>query len=129
MSMNKKSRNVLLGVSVIASVVLLSKYVYSKQQIKSQNEEKDDFDGYVTPPLPKEVVTLLDASRLCHLATQSTNHEPHLSLMNFTYYQEEEVIIMCTKRKTTKYQQLITTPNIAILIHDFPHLPLPLSPE
>tara|TARA_A100001035_G_C27703982_1_gene463916 strand:- start:206 stop:805 length:600 start_codon:yes stop_codon:yes gene_type:complete len=82
---------------------------------------KDD-EGYVSPPLPQEVVTLLNASRLCHMATQSEDLEPHLSLMNFSYYQTDEVIIMCTSRKTTKYQQILNVPNVAILIHDFPHL-------
>jgi len=89
----------------------------------TQLQDKSD-DGYVSPPLPDDVVRLLMASRLCHMATQSEDREPHLSLMNFTYYQPEEVIIMCTSRKTTKYEQIKNVPNVAILIHDFPHLKL-----
>ena len=85
------------------------------------DSHKDD-EGYVSPPLPQEVVTLLNASRLCHMATQSGDFEPHLSLMNFSYYQTDEVIIMCTSRKTNKFQHILSVPNVAILIHDFPHL-------
>ena len=59
-------------------------------------------DGYVTPPLPTDVVRLLKASRLCPLGTQSESGEPHLSLMNFTYYQEDEVVIFGTSRTTSK---------------------------
>jgi nitroimidazol reductase NimA-like FMN-containing flavoprotein (pyridoxamine 5'-phosphate oxidase superfamily) len=73
------------------------------------------------PPLPPLAVRMLEASRLCHLATSSDNHS-HLSLMNFTYYQAEEVIIICTRRDTKKYSQLIENSNIALLIHDFPNL-------
>ena len=62
-------------------------------------------------------------SRLCFLATQNDG-EPHLSLMNFTYYQEEEIIILCTRRNTKKFTQILNNPKVAVLIHDFPHLNL-----
>ena len=78
-------------------------------------------EGYVTPPLPESIVKLLQASRLCFLATQADG-DPHLSLMNFTYYQAEELIIMCTRRATKKYEQMLSSRSVAILIHDFPHL-------
>ncbi len=91
------------------------------EDTRRDDERKDD-EGYISPPLPQEVVTLLNASRLCHMATQSGDYEPHLSLMNFTYFRTDEVIIMCTSRKTTKFQQILKVPNVAILIHDFPHL-------
>mmetsp|Transcript_1247 Transcript_1247/g.1294 ORF Transcript_1247/g.1294 Transcript_1247/m.1294 type:complete len:129 (+) Transcript_1247:131-517(+) len=42
--------------------------------------------------------------------------------MNFTYYQEEECLILCTRKDTKKYQQIKNNPKIAVLIHDFPHL-------
>ncbi len=60
-------------------------------------------------------------SRLCFLATQQEG-EPHLSLMNFTYYQEEDIVIICTRRNTKKFAQLYRNPKVAVLIHDFPHL-------
>jgi nitroimidazol reductase NimA-like FMN-containing flavoprotein (pyridoxamine 5'-phosphate oxidase superfamily) len=40
----------------------------------------------ILPPLPEEVVALLQATRLCHLSTFGSG-VPHLSLMNFTYVQ------------------------------------------
>lgn len=40
----------------------------------------------ILPPLPPQVVALLQATRLCHLST-TDGLVPHLSLMNFTYYQ------------------------------------------
>ena len=77
----------------------------------------------IKPPLPFHVVRLLEASQLCFLST-STNNDPHLSLMNFTYYQKEEIVIMCTQRDTKKFRQISKVPTVALLIHDFPHLKL-----
>ena len=83
----------------------------------------------IKPPLPFHVVRLLEASQLCFLST-STNNDPHLSLMNFTYYQKEEIVIMCTQRDTKKFRQISKVPTVALLIHDFPHLKLDdSSPE
>lgn len=79
--------------------------------------------GLIKPPLPFHVVRLLEASQLCFLST-SHNNDPHLSLMNFTYYQPDEVIILCTKRETKKFRQIIKSNTVALLIHDFPHLKL-----
>ena len=75
------------------------------------------------PPLPFHVVRLLEASQLCFLST-SHNNDPHLSLMNFTYYQKDEVVILCTKRDTKKFRQIIKSNTVALLIHDFPNLKL-----
>ena len=44
--------------------------------------------------------------------------------MNFTYYQEEEIVIMATKRDTKKFRQISRSGSVALLIHDFPHLKL-----
>eukprot|EP00903_Cladosiphon_okamuranus_P018610 g17131.t1 len=73
----------------------------------------------MTPPLPDDVVRLLQASRLCFLSTFSDDH-PHLSLMNFTYYPADEVIILSTRRDTKKYKLVQTGRNVAILVHEFP---------
>ena len=50
----------------------------------------------VKPPLPEAVTRLLKASQLCFLST-SYGNDPHLSLMNFTYFQPDEVVIMTTR--------------------------------
>ncbi|CAB1106433.1 unnamed protein product [Ectocarpus sp. CCAP 1310/34] len=73
----------------------------------------------MTPPLPDDVVRLLQASRLCFLSTFSDDH-PHLSLMNFTYHHADEVIILSTRRDTKKYQLVRTGRNVALLVHEFP---------
>ncbi|CAM9147110.1 unnamed protein product [Ectocarpus sp. 8 AP-2014] len=73
----------------------------------------------MTPPLPDDVVRLLQASRLCFLSTFSNDH-PHLSLMNFTYHRADEVIILSTRRDTKKYQLVQTGRNVALLVHEFP---------
>ena len=114
------------GVLIISSVVLGVRYYYNKQRILKNKKEDNDNDNDMNtyeyyPPLPDPVVTLLMASRLCFLATQTTN-DPHLSLMNFTYYQPEEILIMTTRKNTKKYEQMVTNKQVAVLIHDFPNL-------
>jgi len=91
-----------------------------KRSVK-RSRTKNDYEIDVTPPLPKEAVNILHLSKLCHLAT-CTDNEPHLSLMNYTYYQLDEVIILCTRRNTKKYFQLLNCKKVAILVHDFPHI-------
>lgn len=73
------------------------------------------------PPLPRVVTDILRASKLCYLAT-ALEGEPHLSLMNFTYHQLEEVILMSTRRDTKKFALLEANPKVSLLIHDFPHI-------
>eukprot|EP00927_Polykrikos_kofoidii_P085784 TRINITY_DN9418_c0_g1_i1.p1 TRINITY_DN9418_c0_g1~~TRINITY_DN9418_c0_g1_i1.p1 ORF type:complete len:259 (-),score=34.76 TRINITY_DN9418_c0_g1_i1:46-822(-) len=82
----------------------------------------------IRPPLPDAVVSLLHSTRLGYLSTAmvETNHQgnstPHLSLMNFTYVQGDEVIIMTTRKDTQKYLNLLAHPHVALLVHDFPTL-------
>ena len=116
------------GIALITSIILGVgvRYYYNnseknrKKKVNNNNNNDDNSYEYY-PPLPNPVVTLLMASRLCFLATQSSN-DPHLSLMNFTYYQPEEILIMTTRRNTKKFEQMITNNKVAVLIHDFPNL-------
>ena len=87
-----------------------------KQATMLRLEDRD-----IYPPMPKIIVDILNASRLAFLAT-TQDDSPHLSLMNFTYYQQEESIIISTRRDTKKFKQIQENPKIALLIHDFPHL-------
>jgi hypothetical protein len=73
----------------------------------------------IRPPFPASVVALLHSSALCYLSTLADG-APHLSLMNFTYCQTEEKIIMSTRRDTTKFTALLSLPRVALLLHDFP---------
>jgi len=113
------------GIAVITTLILGVgiRFYYEKNRKKINHKESNDDNSYYEyyPPLPNPVVTLLLASRLCFLATQSSN-DPHLSLMNFTYYQPEEILIMTTRRNTKKFEQMMTNSKVAVLIHDFPNL-------
>ena len=62
----------------------------------------------IKPPLPKVVVDLLNACSLCYLST--------------SYVQSHEVIVLSTRKDTLKLQNLLQSPQVAILVHDFPHL-------
>ena len=73
----------------------------------------------IRPPFPPSVVALLRSSALCYLSTVADG-TPHLSLMNFTYCQEEEKIVMSTRRDTKKFAALLSLPRVALLLHDFP---------
>ena len=91
----------------------------SNSNSNSSTPGSPDSADIIKPPLPFHVVRLLEASQLCFLST-SHNNDPHLSLMNFTYYQKDELVIMCTKRDTKKFRQIIKSNTVALLIHDFP---------
>lgn len=115
------------GFLLITTLILVVKYYQSnglKAKKKNDNGNDDnDMNSYVVyPPLPNQVVKLLMASRLCFLATQTNNNDPHLSLMNFTYFQAEEILIMTTRKNTKKYDQMKQNKSVAVLIHDFPNL-------
>ena len=102
----------IVGTVVVITSAVIGFYYYMKiKQIKNDKREKkysedNIFQYEYYPPLPNPVVSLLNASRLCHLATQD-NNDPHLSLMNFTYHQEEEILIMTTRKNTKKYEQMV----------------------
>ena len=94
---------------------------YHYQKEKKKDDVINNIDSY-RPPLPEYIVKMLYAARLCTLATATADGFPHLSLMNFTYHQLEEIIILSTKRATRKFDQIIKNPEVAILINDFPML-------
>jgi len=118
-----RSEGILIGVAMSALAFGLYSMLSSRrsESRKKPRPSAEQFDGYSVPPLPEAIVNLLKSSRLCFLATQADG-EPHISLMNFTYHQDEEVIIMCTRRNTKKFDQMSCSSSVAILIHDFPHL-------
>ena len=76
----------------------------------------------VKPPLPPVIVDLLNACSLCYLSTSNLESKSHLSLMTFTYVQSHEVIVLSTRKDTLKLKNLLESPQVAILVHDFPHL-------
>ena len=51
----------------------------------------------VKPPFPESVIRLLETTKLAYLATATDSEnpgalQPHLSLMNFTYYKEGQQV-------------------------------------
>lgn len=100
--------------SIIPTVFI---YIHKKKQ---ETERKENEDSYY-PPFPTEVVNILNACKLCFLATANQS-EPHICTMNFTYCLDEELLILCTRRDTKKYKQIMNSSNVAVLLHDFPHL-------
>jgi len=62
-------------------------------------------------------------ARFLHLAT-CTAMFPHVSLMNYTYlastpYSDTPVIIMTSNPSSRKMQNLISNPNVSLLVHDW----------
>ncbi|KAK4997072.1 hypothetical protein LTR66_003463 [Elasticomyces elasticus] len=92
--------------------------------------------------LPQEVVTCLENARFLHLATCTDLH-PHVSLMNYTYLHSHPFpatqpsqlpagpfIIMTTNPSSRKTVNLISNPNVSLLVHDWvSHRPPNLSSE
>ena len=73
--------------------------------------------------LPPEIISVIDASSLCYLATVSASRPgPHLSAMNFTLQADPvlgDVLVMTTRRDTLKFEGIALNSNVAVLIHDF----------
>lgn len=137
-------RDVFVGLAACAtgaSLAVAAMWYMQQAQVKaSRGRKKLDSRSYtldsgldekalttttVKPPFPTEIQNLLRSSSLCYLSTacvkpDDVDAQPHLSLMNFTYFQKEELIIMTTRRDTRKLTNLIVNPSIALLLHDFP---------
>jgi hypothetical protein len=80
--------------------------------------------------LPPEVSQCLKNARFLHLATIASTTSPtsappvpHVSLMNYTflptYHHHGPVIIMTTNAQSLKTQNLLSNPNVSILVHDW----------
>eukprot|EP00943_MAST-04B_sp_MAST-4B-sp1_P009256 g9256.t1 len=101
------------------------KYIYSRDNdiISSPRSSGGDWiTEEIKPPLPEVVVGLLNACSLCYLSTSNLQSKAHLSLMTFTYVQSHEVLVLSTRKDTLKLKNLLESPQVAILVHDFPHL-------
>ncbi|USW50699.1 Putative pyridoxamine 5'-phosphate oxidase, FMN-binding split barrel [Septoria linicola] len=85
----------------------------------------------VSDHLPNEVVTCLRNARFLHLAT-CTENVPHVSLMNYTYLPSHPfppsssgqlpsgpTIIMTTNPSSKKTRNLLSNPNVSLLVHDW----------
>lgn len=70
--------------------------------------------------LPESVVKLLKSKRFVHLAT-CLNNVPHVSLMNYTYFNKDgkHQIVISTPTCTTKYKNIVSNPHVSLLVHDW----------
>lgn len=65
--------------------------------------------------ISKEVKDLLKNNKLCSMATCS-DKQPYLSLMNFTYLEKENVIILSSRKNSRKYTNIQKNKNISLLV-------------
>ncbi|KAI1002624.1 hypothetical protein K3495_g5575 [Podosphaera aphanis] len=77
----------------------------------------------ISRQLPADVVNCLQNARFLHLAT-CTGLIPHVALMNYTYlpsspYSRSPSIIMTTDPNSRKTLNLISNPNVSLLVHDW----------
>ncbi|RQD68600.1 MAG: pyridoxamine 5'-phosphate oxidase family protein [Tindallia sp. MSAO_Bac2] len=68
--------------------------------------------------IPENLLSLLKKEKLCFLST-SYQDRPHVSLMNFTYLPEKELIILTSRGDTTKVSYMRHNPKVALLFTDF----------
>ena len=65
--------------------------------------------------ITKEITTLLKNNKLCSMATCS-DEQPYLSLMNFTYLESENIVILSSRKNSRKYNNIQKNKNISILV-------------
>ena len=67
--------------------------------------------------MPVEVEKLLKTENFCFLATSYQDY-PHVCLMNFTYLADEELIILSSRKDTTKVNHIKSNPDVALLLYN-----------
>ena len=65
--------------------------------------------------IPEDIKKILKNENLCAMAT-SVDDQPYLSLMNFTYIEAENKIILSSKKNSKKYNNIQKNKNISILV-------------
>ena len=116
-------RNFIAAGVAIGATLLLQRIFSPKSSQSKKRKRRETADVQETtlrPPFPQPIVDLLQSACLCHMGVTLEDGKTHLCLMNFTYAPEEEIIIMTTRRNTTKYQAIQKLDLATLLIHDFP---------
>ena len=113
-----------IAAGVAIGATLLLQHIFSPKSSQSKKRKRrgtaDVQETTLRPPFPQPIVDLLQSACLCHMGVTLEDGKTHLCLMNFTYVPEEEIIIMTTRRNTTKYQAIQKLDLATLLIHDFP---------
>ncbi len=66
--------------------------------------------------MPVEVEKFLNTENFCFLAT-SYQDDPHVCLMNFTYLAAEELIILSSRKDTTKVNHITKNSAVSLLFY------------
>ncbi len=122
MVMNKGFSSSLLPYLIVP--LALSVYYYHsvdrRKQKKKEEKNNCDESSLIRPPFPPVLVDILQSSHLAYLSTVDIeNASSHLSLMRYTYLEDEQVIILSTNMKTKKYTMLKQQRGVSLLVHDF----------
>ncbi len=64
--------------------------------------------------IPNDIKQLLKEERLCVMAT-CVESNPYSSLMNFTYVEGENKVILSTRKNSKKYSNILKNRNISLL--------------
>lgn len=70
--------------------------------------------------IPKAVIDLLENEKLCAMAT-SLEDQPYLSLMNFTFIEEENKVILSSRRDSKKYLNIQKNKQVSLLLFSSSH--------
>ena len=101
MVMSKGFSSSLLPYLIVPLAV--SVYYYQCVDRRKEGKENGDESSLIRPPFPPVLVNILQSSHLAYLSTvDMENASSHLSLMRYTYLEEEQVIILSTNMKTKK---------------------------
>ena len=65
--------------------------------------------------IPRDVKDLLENNKLCTMAT-SWEDKPYLSLMNFTYLEAENKVILSSRKNSKKCYNIEKNENISLLV-------------
>ena len=116
-------REAIIAVASIGAT-LVAQYILSGTKIQDKKRKRrgtaDVQETSLRPPFPQPIIDLLQSACLCHMGVTLDDGKTHLCLMNFTYVPEDEIIILTTRRNTTKYQAIEKLDLVTLLIHDFP---------
>ncbi len=67
--------------------------------------------------IPNEVSNLLKTEKFCFLAT-SHRDQPHVCLMNFTFIEDDGVVILSSREETTKVDHIKKNPAVSLLLYN-----------
>ncbi len=67
--------------------------------------------------ISNKIIELLQGEKVCCLATCKEN-EPYLSLMNFTFDEESQRVILSSRRNSKKFKNILSNKEVSLLIHN-----------